>query len=219
VTGNENPLFVGTWEGYVQGSPIGDEKSSLRLNILGANSNGLCGTLTVGTHTEPVTFPAATDPTAWYPPTFSPDELRSGSFGPILGYVYTVLSGEIAGQRTTFDVSYREIFNTWCELQTSYAKNLAYPEYGCLPANSGGYLSNDPADQCYISLMSGERQYVPCAQGWLCRDMNSVCSCTSAGCTAASGGLRFDLLFNGNQAAGTFGSDNVVFNRITHTQQ
>lgn len=216
VTGNENSLFVGTWEGYIQGSPIGDEASSLRLNIMGANSSGLCGTVTMGTTTAPVTLPPATDPTAWYPPNIPQQELTSRPLGPVLGFAYTIQNGQVAGQRTTFEVSYTEIMKSWCEIQTSYPQVSAGSAYGCLPAANG--TSGMGTDQCAISLIDGGQQTVACSQAWFCISRGrGTCACDAAACTAALDGTLFDLLFNGNQAMGTFGADTVVFNRVLAT--
>ncbi len=112
VTGNESAQFVGVWEGYIQGTSIGDESSTFRLNILGANSSGLCGTVTVGTHTAPVTLPPVTDPNGPYPPnSILPSTLAmNNEYEPILGLAYTIQDGRIDGQHATFSFAYKEVF-------------------------------------------------------------------------------------------------------------
>lgn len=214
VIGTENAQFIGTWEGYIQGTPIGDEPSSLRLNIVGANSRGLCGTVTVGTHTAPVTIPPATTATDVYPPgaTISPNCRRGPAppLDPILGLAYTIQDGKSDGQRATFAISYTEVYRSWCSLQTSYPNDLL-TGYACLP-NTGGYV--DSEGNCYIG--NGSWQQESCMQFCLCAPTVNICACGPQGCTANpdTSDHLFDLLFNGNQAMGMFGSSNVVFNRV-----
>ncbi|GEM_PF-1752489 len=216
ITDNENSQFVGLWEGYIQGTPIGDEASSIRLNILGANPNGLCGTVTFGLHTAPVTLPPATDATGVYPPeSIAPTNcVRPGNYHPLdhlLGFAYTIQNGKIDERRTTFAISYTELYKSWCPLQTSYPTNQP-SGYNCLP-NTG---SSSSSGKCYIATSDGGLQEVTCTQMCLCTATLNVCACDPHGCVAAlnTSETLFDLLFNGNQAMGTFGSSSVVFNRV-----
>jgi hypothetical protein len=185
---------------------------------MGANSSGLCGTVTIGTHTTPVTLPPATDAAAVYPPpSIAPTNCyRPGNNHPldhILGLAYTILDGKTDAQRATFAISYTELYKSWCPLQTSYPSDLP-PGYDCLPS-TGNSTNNG---KCYITAFNGDLQEVSCTQMCLCTTLD-ICACNSLRCVAKpdTSETLFDLLFNGDQAMGTFGSSNVVFNRVARS--
>jgi hypothetical protein len=209
-------MLVGVWEGYFQGSQIGAEKSTFRLNILGANdTHGLCGTLTYGTHTAPVTIPPATDPTVLYPPqNYYPQSGQiTGPIGTILGVAQTILNGNIDGQRVTFEVSPYEIYKSWCALQTPYEDEQTCGKYWCLPNEAGGQSS---PGTCYeVDPATNQNHNVPCDQFFLCNSFR-VCDCDASGCTATQNNLsQFDLIFSADQATGVASGQNVILNRVT----
>ncbi len=144
VVGNEMASLVGVWEGYYQGTSIGDEKSTFRLTIIGANAQkGLCGTISFGTHTAAVAFPPpATDPAADYPPNSAAYNVDPalGMVYITLGLPYTVLDGKVDGQRVTFGYSVMEIFKSWCALQTPYPADSSCYNFLC-PKRTRWYRS------------------------------------------------------------------------------
>ncbi|MGC4116840.1 MAG: hypothetical protein QM765_20220 [Myxococcales bacterium] len=217
VTGDESPLFVGRWEGYYMGSEIGDEFSTVRLDIVGANATGLCGTLTFGIHTAPVTLPPATDPTSDYP---DQSLLQNGwDAAPILGLPYTILGGKIDGHRTTFHANAHEIYRSWCEIQTSYRLAPNDNRYTCLPSLGAAGWTTTPSGErsCFLTNSeTNQNQTVACSQLDHC-NMENTCLCNSSGCTAndTQWNWRFDIVVNGDSAFGVFDSINLVLTRVT----
>jgi hypothetical protein len=207
VTGNESAQFVGVWEGYIQGSSIGDESNTVRLNILGANANGLCGTITFGTHTAQVTLPPVTDSTGIYPPDsiYPTSKLMSDSWlERILGLPYTIQHGQIADQRATFEMSLRETYISWCSLQNIYQPVAGRSTFFlCAPGGASPY-SDDPTAQCSSGTDNlGQSHSVSCAQYQLCA-IRYVCECNSIQCTARYlSDLHVDIAFASDQATGT----------------
>jgi len=194
ANGNESTQFVGTWEGYIQGSAISDESSTIRLTIVGANSNSLCGTVTFGTHSAPVTLPPVTDPLAAYPPaSIASLYYGEGPTAPILGVAYTMQDGTFLGQRATFHVDNTEVMVGWCLAQTSYPTN-GCSDFRCDPLGA-----------------------VDAATDWrrgVCK--GSVCECNVDHCTASHSFTNlFDLTFSDDQVLGTLNAQKVVtFNRV-----
>ena len=221
VIGSEITSIVGQWEGYFQGSQIGNEASTFRLDIMGANStNGICGTITFGSHTPSVAYhPPATDPTAVYPPVgFSTNiDMMHGSIGAILGLPYTILNGKVDGQRVTFGYSVDEIVKSWCALQTPYANNDSCTSFGCMP-NGSIVGATDPAGTCTITT-AGQTKNYSCAQVMMCT-MGMTCACDATHCVANRGtGAVFDLIFANGAVTGVGSGPNgnggnVILNRV-----
>ena len=209
VIGNESPALVGTWEGYFQGTSIGDEASTFRLNILGANpTKGLCGTITFGTHTTPVTLPPATDPAAEYPPAdmYQVPEGSLGGLRPMLGLPYTILDGKYDGQRVTFAYTATETIKSWCEIQTSYPNGSSCSQFHCrdvIPGVTG-------AGTCYLG------QPTACIVPPAC--FYDACLCNASRCTANRDyvNAKFDLVFNGDEVTGVddYHGQNVLMHRV-----
>ncbi|HEY3451298.1 MAG TPA: hypothetical protein VGK67_33375 [Myxococcales bacterium] len=225
ATASESSIFGGAWEGYFQGSEIGDERSTFRLDITGADeAHGLCGTLTFGTHTAAVAIPPATDPTAIYPDrSFYPPGPLGRPVEVILGLPYTLLGGKIDGHRTTFGASTNEVYKSWCALQTPYNGSPGAPDrWDCLP-NWASETSMGPSGEwtsCFlINPDTHQKQSVPCFQWMMCCGYLDVCACDSARCTARdeNNGTRwhFDLVFNGEFASGVAADRNVLLSRVS----
>ena len=215
VVGSEITSIVGLWDGYYQGQS--GEENTFRLDIVGANlTNGICGTITFGTHTAPVAYPPpATDPTAVYPPAGFSSSVRAmnGMMTPILGLPYTILNGRIDGQRVSFGFSVNEILKSWCALQTSYAWDDSCTWFGCLP-NGSIVGSTDPAGTCTIAT-AGQKKTYSCAQTMMC-NMSPRCSCDATHCVATSStGSTFDLIFADGGATGVGNGSNVILNRVS----
>ncbi len=217
VTGNELSAFVGQWDGYYQGSGMSDDNSTFHLNILGANAtNGLCGTITYGVHPTPVTLPAATDPTADYPPAALNlgTSVNRPSSMPLMGVAYTLVNGRIDGQRIRFDVNTFEVFKSWCEIQSSYPADDSCLHFMCAP-NMASRGSTDGSGPCYLIDPNTQQEYpYNCNQLNGCSAMD-VCDCDAKHCTAGSMvTIPFDLLVSGDQATGKGSSYDVILNRL-----
>jgi len=212
VTGNELAQFVGTWEGYIHGTAIGDEASTIRLKILGANSNGLCGTVTFGIDTAPVTLPPVTDPAAVYPPeSIAPSYSTAGS-APILGLAYTMQGGQVLGQRATFQLAYSEVFKDWCSVQTSYPASANCLMFTCEPGDEHVASSSSPS-YSYYSTNPDLKFYDTMSRMMMCKGPG-ICECNVAQCAAVNKyNTLFDLTFNNDQALGTLGAQVVTFDR------
>lgn len=217
VTSNEQAALVGKWDGYYQGTGFSDEYATFHLNIMGANAEkGLCGTIMFGTQTVPITIPPATDATADYPPAalnLGTNLTRASSL-PTPAFLYTILNGRIDGQRVRFDYAIGELFNSWCALQTSYARTADCMFYGCLP-NWSAQGSTDPAGSCFLIDPNNQVHQYSCAQMGGC-SLTSMCDCDKTHCVGTTGYGRtsFDLVFNGDQATGVAGGFTAILNRV-----
>ena len=218
--------FLGEWEGSFTGASAADEASTFRLNVTGATESKICGTLTFGVHQPLVTLPPVTGPDEIYPPDSILSSLgaMNGNFGPILGLPYTVQKGSIQGQHVIFFYSLREIFESWCELQTPYALDQNCDAFGCLPGNSGTINLNDPTATCSTQYgPDGTPHYTSCWKVMMCGSLESyACNCNSQHCVASfdSGSMRvIDITFNGEEASGTDGraTQNLSLHRVYTT--
>jgi hypothetical protein len=215
LTGNESAEIVGTWEGTIQGA-ADNEASTMRLQILGANSNGLCGTVTFGIHTAAVTLPPVTDPSTEYPPDMlgpSNYPLPNVYSQPILGLPYAMQNGTILGERATFQIGYKEVFKEWCEVQKSYPMWADCTVFSCEPGN--GRSTSEPT-YSYYTEQPNVRFYDTIERMTMCKG-SVICQCNVEHCIANRDGLLlFDLTFDGDQAIGSFnGQDVVQFARVT----
>lgn len=221
--GPQQTQFIGQWEGYVQGTAIDDEWNTFRLNITGANDTRVCGTLTFGTHTAPVTLPPVTDPNEMFPPASVRSAQRNFGVlnGPYLGVPYTFQNGQRDGQRITFQYTISEVFVQWCSMQSAYAFRNACSEFQCVP---GGYSftggGDSPGATCQTQVsQDGPPIDVPCWKLELCEGgMNPVCICNASRCVAqVQLSELFDLTFKGDEATGVTGSSTVLFHRVYST--
>lgn len=189
--GNTDSPVVGRWHGYIEN--VGGVWDELFLDIQGANSDGLCGTFTVGDMPSPS---PATDPTQAY-------HFSDGvglTFIP--GYASTLLDGRIDGARIRFEVGPTEGYRSWCQLQTSYQRPEGAGGGGalgclCLPSLSG--TVDETPDHCKINYSNGT--VLTCAQVSQC---NGLCVCNESGCDA--GGRfndSFDLTVSGDTIEGS----------------
>jgi len=204
--GSSDSPVVGKWAGYIESE--GGTWDQLLLEIKGANSSGLCGTLTVGDAPAPL---PATDPgQSYYPAT--PD----GGWTFIPGYASTLLEGRIDGMRLRFGLGPTEGYRSWCALQPSYAQILPYTGsagYSGAPtgfaSRAGGVCScvptgqttsiDDSSDHCSYST-SGV--VTSCIQGYQCG--SGLCACNASGCDAAPKNIdRFDLTVSGDTIEGS----------------
>ncbi|HMI93040.1 MAG TPA: hypothetical protein VK509_16835, partial [Polyangiales bacterium] len=78
------------------------------------------------------TYPPAVDPDVGYPLDVPPGRYAELTDGPGVG-PYTLLDPHFDGTRLQFWVSSLELWEGWCELQTSYRVPGGDPPYQCVP--------------------------------------------------------------------------------------
>ncbi len=182
---NDFPL-VGRWRGYTE-----NHDDELFLDIRGANSEGLCGTLTVGSDPPP---PPATDGREAYPPGWTTMEAITRHVIP--GFPMTLLAGKTDGTRVRFQTAAAEGFKSWCALQPSYPRDTSGASCGCA---TDGTISRG-SDECVISGPTGTRT-LSCAQVDLC--LVGTCTCNASGCDAAQSiSGAYDLVVTGDTMQG-----------------
>jgi len=187
--------LVGRWHGYLENE--GAPWDELFLDIKGANSHGLCGTLTVGNAAPPS---PASDPTQSYPPG-----IALPAWPLLAGYASTLLEGRLDGTRIRFGVSPTEGYRSWCEVQTPYqlvgSGGAAGRACSCTPAGSTLAAVNETNQECtLIYTVNGAPRTFGCMQETQC----GACACNASGCVPAGGYVnRFDLTANGDTLEGS----------------
>ena len=203
ATGPQLPI-VGTWTGYTFGERSPSGSDAVRLVIHHANSQRVCGTLTLGR--EAPAWPSIIDANVAYPPELA-DSLQS-SFGAYLakleGVPRTLTRSSVALPRVLFRASYAQ-WRDWCALQKPYrCEGVATEEYYCVPASGPGGLFPRvryiPDVGC-VTEYDGEMLTVDCGKAMLC--LGGPCTCTASQCVApALWGSDYELEFRGDTAAG-----------------
>lgn len=170
-TDEELDFYVGSWVG-VTDQPPASAYSSVHLEIVGASrSSGICGTVRFGTGTPP---PPAQDPDEEYPPV--PDSPSLGNV-PFPGYPYTIVSGQAERTRMHLVTNDKELWKSWCELQTPVFDSAGNVHSLCLP--DGDYLYS--SDVCYakdspnLSVRYGIAKCTNCVR-------RRTCTCDAGGC-------------------------------------
>ena len=195
---NDLPL-VGQWHGYIENQAAPWDE--LFLDIKGANSTAVCGTLRVGNATPP---PPATSPIDAYPPGYDPLIDRSyADWKLIPGYVLTLLDGTSDGTRLRFGISRGEGYKSWCLLQTPYQREDG--QCGCIP--SGVVTDDTQGQQCSSwDSTSGITRTFTCHQVALCTSPGryGACGCTPTGCDGLTiADVKFDLIVSGDTIEGS----------------
>lgn len=194
--GTSDLPVVGEWHGYVENAIAPWDE--IFLSIKGANSDGVCGTITIGNATPPA---PATDPNLVYPPgTWERVTL-------IPGYTLTLLDGTVDGARLRFQVSPPEAYQSWCALQTSYVAKLGANGCGCVPGYVNGILAGD--NLCpVVDTVAGYTEKFNCDQASMCGSFSTrdtVCICNASGCGPIRDGVGdyFDLIVSGDTIEGS----------------
>ncbi|HYP77537.1 MAG TPA: hypothetical protein VER12_16310 [Polyangiaceae bacterium] len=203
--GGEDSPLVGKWHGYLENSPAPWDE--LFLDIKGANSEVLCGTLVVG---DAAPLPPATDANHAYPTDGSTVD-KSSALVP--GFASTLLAGRIDGTRVRFAIAETEGYQSWCALQTAYAQTGTRYACGCVPNGPGN--GDFTTDQCTIvDSSNGVASTFSCQKaklcGWLGPLSGGVCACNAAGCGAGQEAVvSFDLVATGDtlEGSGTLGAN------------
>lgn len=175
--------LLGTWQGQVEDFYL-QRLKSLTLVINGASSQGMCGSLKWGDGEPP---PPATDPSAAYPSPNIYDLMGYGGqpgYTPLDGFTYTIAKGAVRDQAVRFSIGTWELWQSWCELQTSYRYNGGW---NCVPESDMGYSwGPDPNGTCVI----GNRNFsnFTC---FVC--LANVCACDEQSCRAAGSDGNFEI--------------------------
>jgi len=174
---------LGTWRGQLEDFYL-QPLTPLTLVINGASSHGMCGSLKWGDAAPP---PQPTDPQAPYPAPQTEDELRNyggaPGYTPFDGFTYTITQGAVRDGSVRFSIGTRELWESWCELQTSYPTAAGY---NCIPSDEGYSSGPDATSPCVI----GKRTFST-STCWLCQ--SGVCACDEQGCRASSSDGDFEI--------------------------
>lgn len=175
--------FVGTWQGQLEDFYLKRIKA-LTLVINGVSSSGMCGSLKWGDGEAPA---PATDAAGPYPPTAVYDVMGYGGspgYTPLDGFTYTIEQGAVRDRTLRLSIGTNELWQSWCELQTSFHYQGGY---NCVPDSDTGYgFGSEPGGTC----MAGNRTFsnFTC---YMC--LASVCACTEEGCAANSSYDELDI--------------------------
>jgi hypothetical protein len=198
---------AGSWTGYYQGCP-GPTGSSDVIKMTLVESSGGSGQidLVFGTNPPP---PPATDATDYYPPGFM---VGNSTFRTFEGVSYRAHSVTWQDRRLKFMLAAYQLWDDWCELQSSFPVANSLTGYSCTPGN-GGSWSGPPDDECIAS--DGVRMTpVACAQFFLCGI--GACTCDMCGCTGSTNYTdQFDLTFDGDLVTGVGTGCSVRLTRDT----
>ena len=198
---------LGDWTGYVENYAFDDQSDVITVHFDSVSGSAVTGHVTFGAR---ALYAAPTDPDAGYPPSYDPFAYTGT---PLSGLEFTMLDGEVDGDRVRFQVDPREMWQSWCELQTPVAF-AGGDTYACLP-NSETMMG---AGSCAVRPdASSAWEPIACAKLWACQ---SACTCTETACgTTLLGGLQFDVALDGDQADGSvvgLYSDDARNVRLSH---
>lgn len=182
-TGERLSDYAASWDGYVEAYEFPDSGSDRIRLVLDENGHG---------HLEFGDLPALTpptDPDVGYPHEAGAERSVDALAGPLgdplsEGFRYTVLDAAVNEQRIQLAVWEYELFEEWCELQTSVLLEPEDPErgYSCLP--NGILRSRSQGDDTVCTLVtSSSEAETDCGKFVLCR--NQACSCDAEGCVAS----------------------------------
>jgi hypothetical protein len=174
--GENNPVKTGellsdyaaTWDGYVETYQFQSGSDRVRLTL---DENGV-GLLEVG---DVPLLPAPTDPHVGYA-SAGEDPNWIAPFWIHEGFRYSVTDATVENSRMQLAVHNDEVFNAWCELQTSFPGSEP-GSYSCLPAGNYGKTG----DECSYVTPADTQVSVDCGKVVLCMQ---VCECDATGCTA-----------------------------------
>jgi hypothetical protein len=204
--------YAAAWDGYVEAYtfPSGTDRVRVTLDEDGS------GWLKIGDGDE---LAPPTDPDVGWPEgvydakaeRFPGSDLMEGVRYPITGAV-------VEEERVRLSIDPYDVFEAWCELQTSYLRTNQYPKgYGCTQEGGYGYGNG----VCSVGeTEEGEPSIVDCGKAILCA--SAVCACDQAGCTAGDGpSAPFDaaLSDDGQSLTGSIVLPNVEGARIVRLER
>lgn len=193
----------GRWVGYrLEGASLSGSDVVV-LEVLEVDDAGdFAAALRLG---EGELLPRPTDPEVGYPPGATTQD-------PLLAFYENF---EYPAQGTfSEDVSRvqghadpLDLYDGWCEIQTSYATGGDPETYSCLP-NCGGSIA-DAGEYCELQCEDGTNQPVDCRKFDLCL-IGGLCDCDASGCRERHigddenyEGRAFDLVLDGDELTGT----------------
>ncbi|XXX79846.1 hypothetical protein WMF30_13835 [Sorangium sp. So ce134] len=200
-------LLVARWEGYVENYQFPSGTDVIQIDIDSVVGTSIQGTVRFGAGAS---VPPVVDPDVGYPPLAGQTVVPESTyypFEPHEGFDFTILDAQLTDRRLLFTVDPRQLWASWCDLQTSYPMTPGGDSYMCMPnestrweADGTCFLGEQPADCGYIEL---------CRLG--------VCSCDASGCAVnPSNGISFDVAVDGQEANGSILFGGQLYNvRLT----
>jgi hypothetical protein len=170
--------IVGTWTGYVEGYTFLSGSDAVVVAFTAAADGTIAGTVTFGN------APAPAPPTSGNEPYPTADVGDLNTAAPYEGFPYTAIQVSFDGTRLRLGTVHKELWKTWCSLQTSYDwAPSAAGNCGCLP-DWPSMGSTDPnASDCVLTDPdTGADVPVSCALTAPCL-IYPVCYCTAGSCT------------------------------------
>ena len=186
--------IVGRWEGYIENFKLESGSDVLRVAVSSATSAQVCGKVTLGTAAPAV----PTDPNVGYPSVpWHQVEFDNRTLHLTEGFPMTILEGSASSTRLRFAADWRELWKSWCQLQTAFLEPVS-GRYLCVSSTS---VTASP-DGCFLPDGTGEPVRVDCGKVALC--IRGACACTQAGCSVQSAPvLSFDFRISGDEASGS----------------
>jgi hypothetical protein len=162
-------------------------------------------------------YPPAEDPDVGYPLGAAPETYGSHAYGFPPGIPYRVLDGRFEVGRLTFAWSPFDLWNDWCELQTSYPWTVGERAFAfCVPQDKALWTEIDEGKIVLCTTVDlepfcsgGGDGVLPCAcigDGNLPRCSSAYCQCDDEGCRADVGQLltRVELVVEGETMTGSW---------------
>jgi hypothetical protein len=176
-TGENLGDYAGSWAGYAEAYEFGGVSDRVRVVL---DASGV-GTIEFG---DGPAVPAP-DPDIGYMVDHRTSFILQGQDlnAVRVGFPYAVRSSTVEVKRLRLGIDPRELYQAWCQLQTSYLDE-AMDRYTCLPEASGIGPLQCPAPaletECCGTRASGLSVREDCGKMALCS--TAVCDCTAAGC-------------------------------------
>lgn len=196
---------VVTWQGYIENFHFRTGSDTAELTLKPHPGGALTGHIRFGT--EALAPP--TNPDVFYPESWS-EEAAASFFNPtdgwdvylpFEGFDFTVLEPELTHDRLRFAIDPRELWQSWCELQSPHPDSAVPGAYMCVyrvggSNELGGVVKCSEEDPLTHALLP-----VDCGKRYLC---TSVCECTADACSyTVEPKIHFDLLVAGPRADGS----------------
>ena len=194
---------VVTWQGYIENFQFRSGSDTAELTMEPHPGGALTGHIRFGTDV----LPPVTNPDVFYPesgadaaaaPGFQPTD-GWDVYLPYEGFDFTVLQPELTADRLRFAIDPREIWQSWCELQSPHPYPSAPSGFRCVyGASTANYTDGTCSQEDPITHMDVA---MDCGRIYLC---GSVCECTADACSYTSEPkIYFDLLVAGERADGS----------------
>ncbi|XYH98523.1 hypothetical protein ACMHYB_01805 [Sorangium sp. So ce1128] len=200
-------LLLARWEGYVENYNFPSGTDVIQIDIDTVEGTSIQGKVRFGGG-APV--PPPVDPDVGYGPSTGPNAEPEFKYNPYLpheGFDFTILDAQLTDRRLLFTVDPRELWTSWCELQTSYPMTPGGDNYMCMPNEA---MMSGPDGSCILGDQPTDCGYIA-----LCR--LQVCNCDASGCTVdRRNGISFDVAVDGQEANGSVAFGGPLYNvRLT----